>query len=81
MKPITDFNQLPKVLQKFLTELNKEHKIAAISLVVDPTTYVECYQVAVKGNVFYIYHEPFSDMWSWRNRNDKHTTHLFLEEK
>lgn len=66
-----DFNTLPEILQKFLTELNEYHKIAAISVVQRPEIDTVEYQIACKGEVFLVYHELWTDTWSYRNRNDK----------
>ncbi len=62
-----DFNSLPEILQKFLTELNKQYKIAAISAVDGDGAYKE-YQISCKGKVFYIYHCLPTNEWSWKER-------------
>lgn len=61
-----DFNSLPEILQKFLTELNKQYKIAAISAVDDGA--YKTYQISCKGKVFYIYHQLSTDEWAWKER-------------
>lgn len=61
-----DFNSLPEILQKFLTELNKQYKIAAISAVDGDVA--DEYQIACKGKVFYVYHRLSTDEWSWKER-------------
>jgi hypothetical protein len=76
-----DFNSLPEILQKFLTELNKQYKIAAISAVDGDGAYKE-YQVACKGKVFYIYHHLIKDEWTWKERGSmSFPKQLMIEEK
>jgi hypothetical protein len=65
---MVEFNNLPEILQKFLTELNKQYKIAAISAVEHGDFGDKIYQVACKGKVFYIYHRTGIDEWSWIER-------------
>jgi hypothetical protein len=75
-----DFNSLPEILQKFLTELNKQYKIAAISAVDDGAC--KEYQVACKGKVFYIYHHLIKDEWTWKERGSmSFPKQLMIEEK
>ena len=74
-----DFNSLPEILQKFLTELNKRYKIAAISAVDDGA--YKTYQVACNGKVFYIYHRLATDEWTWKERGTmRFPKQLMIEE-
>jgi hypothetical protein len=76
-----DFNSLPEILQKFLTELNKQYKIAAISAVDGDGAYKE-YQISCKGKVFYVYHQLSTDEWSWKERGSVgFPKQLMIEEK
>jgi hypothetical protein len=76
-----DFNSLPEILQKFLTELNKQYKIAAISAVDDDFDN-KIYQISCKGKVFYIYHRLSTDEWSWKERGSmSFPKQLMIEEK
>jgi hypothetical protein len=78
---MVEFSNLPEILQKFLTELNKQYKIAAISAVEGDGAYQE-YQVACKGKVFYIYHHLIKDEWTWKERGSMSLGKLIaIEEK